>query len=79
MPQPSLASTAPHENILLSYTALARLLGITTDTLRSWARTIDGFPRPRLIGVRAYFLRDEVTAWLHRQPERGRAADAAHA
>jgi hypothetical protein len=70
----------PHnESVRFSNGPLAGHLGTTVETLHSWATTIYGFPRPRLIARRPYFLRDEIMDWLRQQPMQGRAADAARA
>lgn len=62
---------------LLNITAMARHLGITTETLRSWEATYADFPRRRLVGRRPYYLLAEVEEWLRNQPEwKGGHSDA---
>lgn len=63
------AQTEPTTGLqLLNFASGAVALGVSVHTFRAWAKT-PGFPKPRRIGKRAYFLATELRAWLEQQPE----------
>jgi excisionase family DNA binding protein len=54
---------------LMKIAEVARLLGVTPRTIGDWLRDPPvGFPRPKHINKRYYFLRADVAAWLAREP-----------
>jgi excisionase family DNA binding protein len=49
----------------LTYDETAQLVGVSTETLRTWRRAgKKSFPVPYRIGLRLYFNRDEVEAFI---------------
>jgi predicted DNA-binding transcriptional regulator AlpA len=65
------AARAEAAPILLSTADLARLLGVTIQTIWNWSRRKEGLPRPILIANRPHYLRADIDAWLKSRP-RGR-------
>jgi predicted DNA-binding transcriptional regulator AlpA len=56
---------------LLRLSEAAEVLGIRADTLRAWSRRIPGFPQPRYVNNRPYYLASEIDEWLEQQRQRG--------
>jgi predicted DNA-binding transcriptional regulator AlpA len=59
---------APAAIGVLNYTQAARSANVSVVTFRSWTR-LPGFPRPRRIGKKPYFLAAEIREWLLSQEE----------
>jgi predicted DNA-binding transcriptional regulator AlpA len=54
---------------------LCESLNVCDDTIRNWMRR-HGFPRPRLVGGRRYWVLAEVAAYIEAQRQGGPSDDA---
>jgi hypothetical protein len=68
------AHTISPERALLKYSAAARHLGVTVETLDNWRGQPElGLPVPLRIGRRLFFVQGELEAWLASRREGGPA------
>jgi predicted DNA-binding transcriptional regulator AlpA len=71
---PVIPEPVRHNLKLLSMRGTAASLNISVAALRLWAKE-EGFPKPRRIRNRSYFLESEIAAWLQKKGGADHAAN----